>query len=63
MAVDLSLPPVVLFFEGTSRLEVFQKIVSGLQRGGRRVQVFVGVGVRPSSLTVQETLSLQHGVG
>jgi hypothetical protein len=41
MAADISLPSVVLFFEGTGRLEVFQKIVSGLQRGGRRVQVFV----------------------
>jgi len=41
MAADFSLPSVVLFFEGTGRLEVFQEIVSGLRRGGRRVQVFV----------------------
>ena len=47
MAADISLPSVVLFFEGTGRLEVFQKIVSGLQRGGRRVHVFVRAGMRP----------------
>lgn len=41
MAADVSLPSVVLFLEGTSGREVFQKVVSGLQRGGRRVQVFV----------------------
>jgi hypothetical protein len=39
MAADVSLPSVVLFFEGTGTLEVFQKIVSGLQRGGRSVHV------------------------
>jgi hypothetical protein len=47
MAADVSLPSVVLFFEGTGRLDMFKKIVSGLQRGGRRVHVFVGGGIRP----------------
>ncbi|MEP7246711.1 MAG: hypothetical protein ABI885_23955 [Gammaproteobacteria bacterium] len=42
MATDVSLPSVVLFVEGTGKVEVFQKIVSGLQRAGRRVHVFVG---------------------
>src|SRR5687767_14592550 len=39
MTADISLPAVVLFFEGTGRLPSLQKIVSGLQRGGRRVHV------------------------
>jgi hypothetical protein len=39
MTADISLPAVVLFFEGTGRLEPLQKIVSGLQRLGRRVHV------------------------
>ena len=60
MAADISLPSVVLFFEGTSRLEVFQKIVSGLQRGGRRVHVFVGAGMRPPILTAQEPVAAQQ---
>jgi hypothetical protein len=56
MAADVSLPSVVLFFEGTSTLEVFQKIVSGLQRGGRRVHVFVGGGMRPPNLAARVPL-------
>jgi hypothetical protein len=59
MAADVSLPSVVLFFEGTGTLEVFQKIVSGLQRGGRRVDVFVEAGLRPPHLTAQVPLG-QH---
>ena len=60
MAADFSLPSVVLFFEGTSRLEVFQKIVSGLQRGGRRVHVFTGAGMHPPNLTAQEAVSVER---
>jgi hypothetical protein len=64
MATDVSLPSVVLFLEGTSleraspegtgKLDVFHKVVSGLQRGGRRVHVFVRAGVRPSNFTAPE---------
>jgi hypothetical protein len=38
---SVPVPAVVLFLEGTSRsVEALQKLVSGLQRGGRRVYVF-----------------------
>jgi len=49
MAADVSMPSVVLFLEGTSTLDVFQKLVSSLQRGGRRVHVFAkgGAADRP----------------
>jgi hypothetical protein len=46
MNPDRSMPAVALFFErtmleGTARgVEALQRIVSGLQRGGRRVYVF-----------------------
>ncbi len=38
---EMPAPAVVLFLEGTSRsVELFQRIVSGFRRGGRRVYVF-----------------------
>ena len=62
MTADFSLPSVVLFFEGTGRLEVFQKLVSGLQRGGRRVHVFVGARVRPANLAAPEPAAPRSSV-
>jgi hypothetical protein len=50
MTPDRSMPTVALFFEytmleGTIRsVEALQRIVSGLQRGGRRVYVFATTG-------------------
>lgn len=50
MTPDRSMPTVALFFEytmleGTIRsVEALQRIVSGLQRGGRRVYVFATAG-------------------
>jgi hypothetical protein len=60
MDADVSLPLVVLFFEGTGRSEVFQKIISGLQRGGRRVHVFATAGMRPPNLAMPEPISTQQ---
>jgi hypothetical protein len=41
MTPDRSLPAVALFLEGTIRsVEALQRVVSGLQRGGRKVYVF-----------------------
>ncbi len=54
MAADVSPPPVVLFFEGTSTREMFQKIVSGLQRGGRRVHVFAAGAMTPTREPVRK---------
>ena len=61
MAANISLPSVVLFVEGTSRLEVFQKIVSGLQRAGRRVHVFVGSANAPSVSALARGFTLDVG--
>ncbi len=44
MATDVSMPMVVLFLEGTGGREVFHRLASSLQRGGRRVQLFVKAG-------------------
>jgi len=42
-----SMPAVALFLEGTIRsVEALQRIVSGLQNGGRRVYVFAAAGSR-----------------
>lgn len=43
MAFDVALPSVALFFDTTGRFDV-QEVVSGLQSGGRRVSVFMGIG-------------------
>ena len=51
MIAETSPPAVVLFLEGTSRsVEALQRIVAGLQRGGRRVYVFATGGARLPSL-------------
>jgi hypothetical protein len=51
MTVDNPPPAVALFLEGTSRsIEALQRVVSGLQRGGRRVYVFASGGARLPSL-------------
>lgn len=51
MAADVPLPSVVLFLEGRGGREVFQKLVSGLQRGGRRVHVIVRTGLGERAFT------------